>query len=188
MTDRPYCLHAARTIVSVHNASVRLSCSMASQTTNDLEFVWVRKSASTFKLLGKGGNNGANSYPLPDLIDLVPTLDTKDISNSISASSARDTSHGKRSRISIDTTVKNYATKSNMYTQSNTNSKTRYLFADTILVTDATILKGRILPDDPNISVIDVNVSEASNVFCYARNVEGRSKVPCVYNINVVGE
>ena len=181
-------------------------CDVSSEPDNNITYLWVRRrgSFSDHQVLSKGGIvTGDNPYiPIPGMIDLVPLIidinsnysssySTNDILNS---NNRNRNFSGKYANGMVGSPQSVYQSKIKSYltsTQklsSRSRGKFSIPFPDLPFVESSDVFEGKIDPGDSRRSFLTLMASEESTFLCYAKNTEGRSRVPCAFTIAVVGE
>ena len=184
-TDTPYCTtnNERHVIVVARNSSVTLVCDIASEPSNDISYLWVRKTSNFAysRVLGKGGviNGDSPTLRVPGLIDLIP-----------SSNESQPGSHFRSEgsfKLNSNSNKQFYNTNSESYIQAAQQARGPPV-PDLPFVKQSDILDGRKDPNNRKRSFLTLVATEELSVLCYAKNSEGRSKVPCTYSIAVVGE
>ena len=193
-TDAPFCKNPQDRdpIVVGRNSTVTLVCEVISQPSDNITFFWVKQAASSAesRMLGKGGIIGGDSrpdMPVPGLIDLVPTPSTEksDVEN-YHYSLNNKTQRYSQDRHSLEKTYSDRIKYHHRSKQRAANVSKMHPEFPAVKVSD--VLPGRTDINDAKKSFLTIVATQPLTVLCYAKNSEGRSRVPCQYTITVVGE
>lgn len=141
--------------------------------------------------------------PIPGLIDLIPTPSTKRYSNLTTETTATnnlnentDTLNSSGSETNnlfhdpqsvYQKKIKSHYTATQKFS-SEASGKSSVPFPDLPFVKASDVLEGRIDPGYSRRSFLTLVATGESTILCYAKNIEGRSQVPCAYTIAVVGK